>query len=201
MKQIITILDGFSKGFRSVFLLSFAMLLHGVSAHAVYANRVISQPAQNNVIGTVYDHNGIPLSGVSVRVKDASQSTVTDVNGQFNITVPDGSSILVIRFIGFKTEEISLTGRSNIEVHLMEDMSKLNEVVVVGYGSQSRETITTSVSKLDEKVLENVPFANAASALQGTLAGVRVQSVTGQPGEAPRVVVRGGTSISNPNGS
>src|SRR5690606_11661267 len=79
--------------------------------------------------------------------------------------------------------------------------NKVDEVVVIGYGTQSRETLTTSISKLDKKVLENVPFANVASALQGTLPGVRVQSTSGQPGAAPRVIVRGGTSINNPNGA
>ena len=77
----------------------------------------------------------------------------------------------------------------------------MEEVVVIGYGSQSREKITTSVTKLDKEALKNVPYANAASALQGTASGVRVQSISGQPGAEPRIIVRGGTSINNPNGA
>jgi TonB-linked SusC/RagA family outer membrane protein len=73
--------------------------------------------------------------------------------------------------------------------------------VVIGYGKQSREVLTTSVTKLDTKVLANVPYANVASALQGTLSGVRVQTTTGMPGQAPRIIIRGGTSINNPDGA
>lgn len=80
-------------------------------------------------------------------------------------------------------------------------MPPMEEVVVIGYGSQSREKITTSVTKLDKEALKNVPYANAASALQGTVSGVRVQSISGQPGAEPRIIVRGGTSINNPNGA
>ncbi len=76
----------------------------------------------------------------------------------------------------------------------------MEEVVVIGYGSQSREKITTSVTKLDKEALKNVPYANAASALQGTVSGVRVQSISGQPGAEPRIIVRGGT-FNNPNGA
>ena len=72
---------------------------------------------------------------------------------------------------------------------------------MIGYGTQSRELLTTSVSKVDNKVLESVPYGNLASALQGSVSGVRVQSTSGQPGEAPRIVVRGGTSIQNPDGA
>src|SRR5690606_31010280 len=103
--------------------------------------------------------------------------------------------------VGMKTQEIPVGDQASITVELSPASEDLSEVVVIGYGSQSRETVTTSISKLDNAVLENVPYANAASALQGSLSGVRVQSVSGQPGAAPRVIVRGGTSINNPNGS
>src|SRR5690606_21540878 len=96
---------------------------------------------------------------------------------------------------------MTVGNRSTLMVTMATDVAVLKEVLVVGYGSQSREVLTTSISKLDTKVLENVPYANAASALQGTVSGVRVQSTSGQPGAAPRVIVRGGTSINNPNGA
>ncbi len=153
------------------------------------------------ITGTINDQNGIPLPGVSIKVKDKSIGAVTDVNGKFTINVPEGSNVLVISFIGFKTQEISIESRSSVNINLEEDNSKLDEVVIVGYGKQSREFLTTSISKLDTKVLANVAYANAASALQGALSGVRVQSTSGQPGAAPRIIVRGGTSINNPNGA
>jgi len=147
------------------------------------------------ISGTVKDESGQPLPGVSILVKDTKVGTASDGNGNYKITVPDGGTTLVFSSAGFKKQEIAISGRTAINVVMSEDVSKLNEVVITGYGSQSRETLTTSISKLDTKTLENVPYTNALSALQGSIPGVRVQSVTGQPGQPPRVVLRGGVSI------
>ncbi|MCG8311400.1 MAG: SusC/RagA family TonB-linked outer membrane protein, partial [Cytophagales bacterium] len=103
--------------------------------------------------------------------------------------------------VGFLREEIVVGTRTVIDMQMSPDIQTLKELVVIGYGAQSRETITTSVSKMDNKVLENIPYANTASALQGALSGVRVQILSGQPGAEPRIIVRGGTSINNPNGA
>lgn len=157
--------------------------------------------AQVAVTGIVRDELGEVLPGVTVSEKGTTNSTSTNNEGTFTLNVSSSSSILVVNFLGMQTQEINVGNQSNITVTLQSANENLSEVVVIGYGSQSRETVTTSVSKLDTKVLENVPYANAASALQGTLSGVRVQSTSGQPGSAPRVIVRGGTSINNPNGS
>lgn len=153
------------------------------------------------ITGGVTDENGQPLPGVTVAIKGTSLGTSTGADGNYTITAPDESSVLVFSYVGYKSREVSVAQGNVINVTLEEDVANLNEVLVVGYGSQSRETVTTAVTKLDPKVLENVPYANAASAMQGTLPGVRVQSTSGQPGAAPRIVVRGGTSINNPNGA
>lgn len=157
--------------------------------------------AQVTVKGIVTDKQGVSLPGVTILEKGSTNSTSTDNDGVFALEVSSPSSILVVSFVGMKTQEIPVGDQASITVELSPASEDLSEVVVIGYGSQSRETVTTSISKLDNAVLENVPYANAASALQGSLSGVRVQSVSGQPGAAPRVIVRGGTSINNPNGS
>ncbi len=158
--------------------------------------------AQTLITGTVTSSEGERLPGVTVRVKgQATSATSTDREGDYRISVPSESQILLFTSIGFQEQEIPIGGRSVILVVLEPGSTLLSDVVVVGYGEQSRQTITTSISKLDKRVLENVPYSNAASALQGTLPGVRVQSTTGQPGVAPRVIVRGGTSINNPDGA
>lgn len=158
--------------------------------------------AQQQVIkGTVSaKETSAPLPFVTVVVKGTQSGVNTDAAGNYEIRA-SADQTLIFSFIGFKTVELKVGGQTAINVILEEDATTLNEVVAIGYGTQSRESITTSVSKLDPRVLENVPFANAASALQGTISGVRVQTTTGQPGAAPRVVVRGGTSINNPNGA
>ena len=153
------------------------------------------------VTGTVTDAQNQPLPGVTVKVKGETGGSVTDVNGKFSLNAASGSSVLVFTYVGFKSQQVAIGGRNSVSVSLADDAEKLNEVVVVGYGSQSRATISTSVTKLDNKVLETVSYPNLTSAMQGTLPGVRVQTTTGQPGAAARIIIRGGTQISNPNNS
>lgn len=156
---------------------------------------------QTIITGTVKDRSGETLPGVSVKLKGTSIGTNTNTSGNYSITVSDGKGVLIFSFIGTQNQEVEISGRKVIDVTLLASVESLQEVVVVGYGSQSRETVTTSISKLDTKVLANVPFSNVASALQGTLSGVRVQTTSGMPGSAPRIIIRGGTSINNPDGA
>ena len=156
---------------------------------------------QNAVHGVVKNSQGEFLQGVSVSIKNSSAGTSTDEQGKYTLNAPNLQGRLRFTFTGFKTNEVAIAGRTSVDIMLETDVSKLDEVVVIGYGKQSRELITTSVAKLDTKVLENVPYANATSALQGTIPGLRVQSTSGQPGAAPRVILRGGTSINNPDGA
>jgi len=157
--------------------------------------------AQKTITGIVKDETGTALAGVTVSVKNQSIATTTDVEGNYSIKVPDLKSVLVFTSIGFKNKEVIVNDWNPIQVILEGKVSTLNDAVVIGYGKQSRQLITTSISKLDNKVLENIPYQNVATAMQGTIAGVRVQTTTGQPGAAPRVIIRGGTSINNPNGA
>ena len=188
---------------------SFATDLAGTPKQA-YSRRIVTNVVTNRlwaghqadtpVTGTVKSLEGEALVGVNVIIKGTITGTVTDVNGRFSLNVPQGAT-LVFSFVGFLKEEVAVNERTRLEITLKSDAKSLDEVLVVGYGRQSRETVTTSVTKLDTKVLENIPYANAASAMQGTLSGVRVQSISGQPGAAPRVIVRGGTSINSPDGA
>lgn len=156
---------------------------------------------QTVVQGTVTDENGLPLPGVTVLVQGTNIGTVTGMEGDYSLEVPATNAVLIFSYLGFATQKIPVGQENVINVQLQQEAAALEELVVVGYGKQSRETITTSISKLDPQVLENIPYANAASAMQGTIPGVRVQSTSGQPGAAPRVIIRGGTSINNPNGA
>ncbi|CAG5002338.1 TonB-dependent receptor P39 [Dyadobacter sp. CECT 9275] len=152
------------------------------------------------VSGKIIDEKNEGLPGVNIQVKGTTTGATTDADGNYSLNATPGSS-LIFSFIGYQSQEIAVGNSSVINVTLKADVAVLQEVLVVGYGKQSRETLTTSITKLDTKALENVPYTNAASALQGTVSGVRVQSTSGQPGSAPRVIVRGGTSINNPNGA
>lgn len=166
-----------------------------------YLSLVSFASAQTTVRGTVKDSKGEPLVGVNILLKGTSTGTTSDKDGRFLIQLSASKGTLEFSLIGFKTRSMEWGGNPNIDLVMEEDVALLDGVVVVGYGKQSRETVTTSITKLDTKVLENIPFANIATAMQGTMAGVKVQTTSGQPGAAPRVIVRGGTSINNPNGA
>lgn len=163
---------------------------------------IVFAQGQITVRGKVTSESGEGIPGASVRVKGAGSGTTTNEEGLFDIRVASLNVTLVVSSVGFLEKEIPLNGQSSINVSLVPGSDALSEVVVVGFGSQQRRSeITTAVSKLDNKVLENIPYSNAAAALQGTLAGVRVQTNSGQPGAAPNIIVRGGTSINSPNSS
>jgi len=155
--------------------------------------------AQKSIRGKVTDGtNGQALPAVSVVVQGTTVGTATGVDGTYTIDVPAGATNLVFSFIGYTTQTVNIGGQSVIDVILREDVTLLNEVVVIGYGEQSRSKMTTSVSKLDTKVLENVAISNAGAALQGTVSGLRVINTSGQPGSSPSILLRGGASINNP---
>ena len=180
-----------------------AKLAHWLPALVIslLLNATISAQSQTVSGKVVAAENNTPLAGVTILVKGVGTGEVTDFDGNFSMTLSSFPATLVFSYIGFKTQEIEVSGPSQLDVALQQDNFSLDEVVVVGYGEQSRATLTSSVSKLDERVIENTVFGNAASALQGTVSGVRVQTLSGQPGSSPRVIIRGGASINNPNGA
>ncbi len=163
---------------------------------------IASAQSQVSVRGKVMNEKGEALPGATVQVKGNAATTQTKEDGMFIVAVPGLNATLICSFAGFQTKEIGLAGRSEINIVLSNNPgTTLSDVVVIGYGTQKRDAVTTSVTKLDTRVLENIPYANIATAMQGTMPGVKVQTTSGQPGSAPRVIVRGGTSINNPNGA
>lgn len=149
---------------------------------------------QKNISGTITDDSGQPLPGANVLVKGTSTGTQSDFDGNYTIEANTGD-VLIFSYLGFTTQSITVGNQSIIDAVLREDAALLDEVVVTGYGSQTRATLTTSVSKLDTKILESSTRSNAATALQGTIAGLRVTNTTGQPGATPQIVLRGGTNF------
>ncbi|GGK66712.1 SusC/RagA family TonB-linked outer membrane protein [Rufibacter glacialis] len=146
----------------------------------------------------VSSEDGQPLIGVSVVLKGTAQGTQTNVEGKFSLKAQVGD-VVQFTYMGYVSQEVRIAAKNAVlEIALARTATKLDEVVVVGYGTQSRETITSSIAKVDKQVLESVPRANVASALQGTVSGVQVVNATGQPGAAPSIRLRGGASINNP---
>ena len=149
---------------------------------------------QKAVTGIVTDATGSALPGTNVIIKGSTQGVQTDFDGNYSIEANTGD-VLVFSFIGYATNEVTVGSNTVINIVLKEDSSVLDEVVITGYGKQSRATLTTSVSKLDTQVLESSSRSNAATALQGSISGLRVTNNTGQPGSTPQMVIRGGTNF------
>ncbi|QNL49332.1 TonB-dependent receptor [Olivibacter sp. SDN3] len=147
------------------------------------------------VQGKVIDENGLALSGVSISVKGmANRGTLSNEQGNFSLNVP-ADAVIIISSLGFQRQEIPLNGQTTISITLIEEDSALDEVVVVGYGTQRKSDLTGAVSSVSSSEISAFPLAGTAQALQGRAPGVAVSSINGEPGRAPRVRIRGGTSI------
>ncbi|MGS2740606.1 SusC/RagA family TonB-linked outer membrane protein [Sinomicrobium sp. M5D2P17] len=152
---------------------------------------------ERKITGTVTGaSDGQPLPGVNVVIEGSTTGVTTDWDGIYEITIPSGSAVLKFSYIGFITKEITAGNRQQIDVALEEDVSKLEEVVVIGYGSQRKSDITGAVSSVKAEELAAYPALSAEQALQGRAAGVAVQSNNGgEPGAPVKIRIRGGTSI------
>ena len=151
---------------------------------------------QSTITGSVIDATGTPLPGANVLVKGTTNGTQTDFDGNYSIEA-DSDAILVFSYIGFSTQEIAVDGNSIIDVSLTEDASQLDEVVVTGYTTQSKATVTGAMSQVDTEEALSIPIQNAGQALQGRASGVTVVG-GGQPGSTPLIRVRGfGTTNEN----
>jgi TonB-linked SusC/RagA family outer membrane protein len=161
---------------------------------AVFANAY-----QWTVSGKVTSEAGDPLPGVTVLLKGTTNGTATGADGSFVLSVPESPGTLVFSYIGFTTIERAFSGPETLNVTLAEDAEALEEVVVVGYGTQKKAEVTAAIATLDAKAIEERPVARVDQALVGQMAGVRVQQTSGVPGRGFSIQVRGSGSISAGN--
>jgi len=145
------------------------------------------------VTGTVTAENGDPLTGVSITLKGGQGGTSSDNNGKFKLTVPE-NGVLVVSYIGYQTQEVRVDSQSVINIKMVQSSKALDQVVVVGYGTQRRIDVTGSVAHVNGAELAKQPVLTATQAIQGKVAGVQVIS-SGQPGSSPQVIIRGTGSI------
>ncbi len=148
------------------------------------------------VYGVITDENGEGLPGASVVVKGTSTGTTTDIEGKYKLTVPE-DAVLSVSFVGYTTQEVSVAGRSEINIAMLLDAEQLDEVVVVGFGTQKKANVTGAAASVDMKdVLANRPVTNPIMALQGSIPGLQITSGSGQPGDTGLGInIRGTTSI------
>ena len=154
--------------------------------------------AQKHVVtGTVVDQNGEPMVAVTVMEKGTSNGTITNFDGVFSLSVANNAT-LSVSFVGFKTQETSTTGKSNVRIVLREDNEQLDEIVVVGYGTMKKSDLTGAITRVGEKELQSRPVNNAFEALQGKAAGVDI-TTNERPGQIGSIRIRGERSLNGGN--
>ena len=170
-----------------------------ISLLFLFAFALMTAQSQKKITGTVLSASDkMPLPGASVIVKGASSSTSTDLDGVFTISVPANATILTISYIGYKGKDVVITSNS-LTISLIEDTSSLDEVVVVGYGTQKKSDVTGAVSKVNLEKAVAIPTTNISEMLRGQAAGVQVTLGSARPGGASNILIRGRNSIRGGN--
>ncbi|WP_299230343.1 TonB-dependent receptor [uncultured Bacteroides sp.] len=191
----------FKTGFSKKALLCAVCATYGVGISGASFNHAnvadesyIVQQDGKTVTGVVMDNMG-PVIGANVLVKGTTNGVITDFDGKFTLSNVPENAVLQISFIGYTTKEIKVAGKKDFSITLVEDAKTLEEVVVVGYGSQKKVNLTGAVGQIDSKVLESRPITSTTSALQGTIPNLQITNSSGEPGQSASINVRGTTSI------
>jgi len=178
--------DLFNK--RTKCLFAFVFLLGLFTSNQINAQNVTLE-------GTIKDASGLGLPGVNILEKGTKNAASSDFDGRYKIKLSNPKAVLSFSFIGFKTKEVPVDGKTKLDISLAEDANSLNEVVVIGYGTSKKSDLTGAVSTISGNDLKKVPVSNVAEALTGRIAGVQVTSSEGSPDADIRIRVRGGGSL------
>jgi TonB-linked SusC/RagA family outer membrane protein len=149
------------------------------------------------ITGVVKSATGQGLAGVSIKLKNSETGTSTDAIGRFSMEVPSKSSFLIVSHIGYNEQEVGIGNKKNFDIVLQENISSLQDVIVVGYGTQKKGSVTGSITSISGKEIEDIPSANLSSALAGRLSGVAISQGTGKPGTSSSVNIRAQGTINN----
>jgi len=149
------------------------------------------------ITGTVVSASGEPLYGASITIKGATNGTHTDSSGNFVLVVPESATALIVSYVGYQQQEVSIEGRVRISVTLQPLAGSINEVVVIGYGTSKKKDLTGAVSVISAKDINDIPVGGADQIMQGKAAGVAITQVTGAPGDGVNVRIRGVGTINN----
>lgn len=155
--------------------------------------------AQVPVSGVVNDEQNSSLPGVSVLIKGTTTGTVTDIEGGFKLNAPSSDDVLVFSYVGFLSQEVEIGQQTTFNIQLKEDIEQLSEIVIVGYGSQKKVNLSGAVDQVDAKQLEERPLSNVAQGLQGVVPNLNIDFLSGEPGQAANINIRGITSINGGN--
>jgi len=166
-----------------------------ISSKPLLAPPVVALPLPPIIHGKVTDDKGNPLQGVSVIVKGSSNGTSTNAKGEYELGNVDDNATLIFSFVGYVTQNVTVNGKSMINISLKVNLKQQGEVVVIGYGTVNKKDLTGSVSLISAKDIQDVPFTTVDNALAGKAAGVQVTKSDGTPGGAVRIRIRGSSSL------
>jgi TonB-linked SusC/RagA family outer membrane protein len=155
-----------------------------------------SEPQQNIITGKITDENGSPLPGVNIKVEGTTVGSISDMAGNYSIAVTDNNAVIVFSFIGYKTENVPVAGRKTIDIALVPSLASLDEVVVIGYGTQRKIEVTSSVANVKSEEFIKGSLKDAGQLLQGKVAGLSVSTISGDPTAPSQLVLRGTATLS-----
>ena len=179
-----------------------APLSYSVYAEDGVSNTMVQVVTQTKTVkGTIIDESGEPLIGVSIVVKGTSTGTITDFNGNFSIDLPAGRKELVISYIGYKEQTVTVTGNGPVNVKMVSDTQALDEVVVVGYGTMKKRDLTGAITSVKSEDVVMNPSSNPMQALQGKVAGLDITRESGQAGSGVKMQLRGNRSFQKDSGN
>lgn len=161
---------------------------------------VFSSFSQQKISGKIADINNIPLPGVSVLEKNTNNGVASDFDGNFQITLKNKNAVLVVSYLGFITQEITVSDNKNLNIILKENKEELNEVVVVGYGTQKKSRVTSAIASLKEKDFTRGDIRDASDLIKGKVAGLTITNGSGDPSAAPNITLRGISTLKGGTG-
>ncbi|MEX2569452.1 MAG: TonB-dependent receptor [Cyclobacteriaceae bacterium] len=175
------------------------LIISGMLLSLICSLETIAQN-ERKISGQVLDANTEPLVGATLLEKGTNNGTVSDLDGNFEFIISSENAILIVSYIGYETQEVATVGRTNLAIVLAEQSSELlNEVVVVGYGTQRRKDLTGSIASVSSEAIENQPLASIDQLLQGRAAGVNISQSSGAPGGRSTIRIRGASSVNAGN--
>ncbi|MBK6962455.1 MAG: TonB-dependent receptor [Bacteroidales bacterium] len=173
---------------RNIFLILVVM----INANLLYAQT-------HKVAGTITEENGLGIPGVTIVESGTQNGTTTDIDGKYSLTVSKPDATIVVSFIGYTTQKILVNKQAAINLVLVPEATNLSELVVIGYGTQKKKVVTGAISSVSSEDITSTPILRVDQAMQGRTAGVQVTNLSGQPGEAPTVRIRGAGTTGNSN--
>lgn len=181
-----------------IFILNFLILTNILAGFNLSALGFDSELQQLKITGTVIDESGNPMPGVNVQVEGSNIGVISDLNGKYSIDVPGSNAVLIFSFIGYTSQKVSPEGRAVIDLSMVPDTRTLEEVVVIGYGTQKKVNVIGSVTTVTTKELNTAPVSMVSNALAGRMPGAIVQQGSGEPGnDASVILIRGKATLGN----